>query len=365
MNPRALAALLGIVVLGWMSPVLAEPLPPTTVPPTEVITLDDANRTLKKDLDLRYQVLSTRFQTWKKRADAFNQKYAGKDFEEESQDAKDGAKEQAWLLQEGDDYSRAAALFASDVRRLSIDRSRRIAEMNAMAKKLGWKQKERTRLDTALHALALDGDANATVETIRRNWSLVEARGQDAELAQEAGKGRGAGLPGAGTQSFEDCTIFALANAGGVPYGVVAARAAELIRHGVWRGAADREDPNQVIERHGLNGDEVIMLTEALGQAEVVPSSQFRTTLEEGRPILVCVTVVDADGNDFLHEVVLTRSFKHAGEDWYEMLDSNQDPQQRRYWSAAELRTVLHENGVAYRPEPGTVPQLLRPADGK
>jgi len=74
---------------------------------------------------------------------------------------------------------------------------------------------------------------------------------------------------------------FALANASGQPYEVVAARATQLLREGEWRGTYDREHPQQVIERQGLNGDEVIMLAEAFGQAEVVKGADFAKTLKE------------------------------------------------------------------------------------
>ena len=57
---------------------------------------------------------------------------------------------------------------------------------------------------------------------------------------------------------------------------------------------------------------------------------------------------------------MLTKVFQHAGETWFEMMDSNQGPQQRLYVSATELNTVMQENGVAFRPEPGTTPRLLR-----
>ena len=60
------------------------------------------------------------------------------------------------------------------------------------------------------------------------------------------------------------------------------------------------------------------------------------------------------------HKVVLTSSFQHGGATWYEMMDSNQGPQRRLYLSDKELNTMLLENGVVFRPEPGTVPKLFR-----
>lgn len=73
------------------------------------------------------------------------------------------------------------------------------------------------------------------------------------------------------------------------------------------------------------------------------------------------MNVVPEDGNvEGGHEVVLTKAFQHSGETWYEIMDSNQGPQRRLYLSAKELNTILQENGVTFRPEPGTTPKLLR-----
>ena len=73
------------------------------------------------------------------------------------------------------------------------------------------------------------------------------------------------------------------------------------------------------------------------------------------------VTVVTEDGNvDRGHEVVLTKAFQYGGARWYEMMDSNQGAQRRLYLNEGELNTVLKENGVAFRPELGTTPALLR-----
>jgi hypothetical protein len=42
------------------------------------------------------------------------------------------------------------------------------------------------------------------------------------------------------------------------------------------------------------------------------------------------------------------------------MMDSNQGPERRLFLSSKELNTMLQEKGVAYRPESGTTPALLR-----
>jgi hypothetical protein len=234
-----------------------------------------------------------------------------------------------------------------------------INEMTALARRLGWSAEEQDRLATALKRLGSDGDQNVTDTQIRRAWQDVLVRGQDGDIARKAAQGDGPGLSGAGKQSFEDCTIFALANASGLPYSVVAARATKLISEGEWRDAAARANPQKAIERKGLIGGEVVMLAEAFGQAEVVPSSAFAKTLKQGRPVMV--NVVPQSGNvEGAHEVVLTKAFQHGGETWYEMVDSNQGAQRRLYLSSKELSTMLQENGVAFRPEPGTTTKLLR-----
>lgn len=235
-----------------------------------------------------------------------------------------------------------------------------IRTIHALAGRQKWSTEELDRLARALKALTADGDPNATDVMIRQSWRDILARAEDKKFAQAASTGDGPGLPGAGTQTrFEDCAIFALANAAHLPYGVVAARATEVIREGEWRPAAERANPQKVIEQRGLMGGEVVLLAEAFGQVEVVASTDFAKTLKQGRPVMV--NVVPASGDMSAgHQVVLTKTFRHGNETWYEMMDSNQGPIRRLYLSHKELNTILQENGVAFRPEPRTVPQLLR-----
>jgi len=229
--------------------------------------------------------------------------------------------------------------------------------LKAMAKRLGWEEKEQERLAKALNALGADGNDDTTRAEFILAWQEIMARGQGGVLASEAARGDGPGFPGAGEQiNFKDCAIFALANAAGVPYSVVAARATKLINEEEWRSNKEQADPQKVIEKIGLNGGEVIMLAESLGQAEVVTSKDFAKVLNEGRPVMVNVMPQGGGG----HEVVLTKSFQHGGGTWYEMMDSNQGPVRRLYLSDHELNAILQENGVAFRPQTGTVPNLLR-----
>lgn len=245
---------------------------------------------------------------------------------------------------------------------LAAEGARIIKAMMALAERLEWSADERSRLETALNMLGVDG-AEASVARINETWRDVLARGEDGSIARESSQGNGPGIPGAGRQArYQDCTVFALANAAGLPYGVVAARATELIRLGEWRGATDRADPRKVIEQGGLNGGEVVLLAEAFGQVEVVPSTGFARTLKEGRRLLVNVVPQGGRGG---HEVVLTKVFQHGGENWFEMMDSNRGPRRRLYISQKELDTILQENGVAFRPDPGKTPMLLRSGGGR
>jgi hypothetical protein len=237
-----------------------------------------------------------------------------------------------------------------------------INAMNAFARREGWSAAAQYHLDRALKSLRSDGDPNATDVQVRLTWETILSRDQDDENRQRASKGDGPGYPGAGsgTQTiYEDCTIFALANATGRPYGVVAALATDLLRKGEWRSSVERANPQSIIEKIGLNGGEVILLAETLGQAEIVRSSDFAKTLRDGRPLLIAVVPQNGDV-DRGHEVVLTKTFQRDGNNWFEMMDSNQGAQRRLYLSATELGTILQENGVAYRSDPGSTPTILR-----
>jgi hypothetical protein len=231
-------------------------------------------------------------------------------------------------------------------------------QTEALATALGWSGDQRTRLMTAFSQLTGDGAPARDVDIVR-TWGVITRRGQQSALAAKASAGSGPGLPAAGLQAFDDCAVFAVANASNLPYSVVATRAAGIIRLAEWRTAAERANPQRTIERGGLTGNELLILAEAMGQAEVVPSTSFAATLRAGRRIMVNVVPPSGDIHTG-HEVVLTRTFEHEGATWYEMIDSNQGPWQRRYLSAGELSTILQERGVALRPNPGTSPSLLR-----
>lgn len=291
----------------------------------------------------------------------------GKAFNQSCAKVEQGSSQHQACLAKQQQFNAKVQSLREDMEKLADDIDAAVGQniinsMNALAKRLGWSAEEQARLNQALHSLAVDADPSVTKAQIVQAWNDVLARGQDSAIAREAKQGDGPGFAGAGAQTrYQDCAIFALANAAGIPYGVAAARAAKLIGEGEWRDATDRANPQQAIEQQGLNGGEVVMLAEAFGQVEVVNSSDFAKTLKQGRPVMVSVVPQDGSFNSG-HEVVLTKAFQHGAETWYEMMDSNQGPQRRLYVSDKELHTMLKENGVAFRPEPGTTPSTLKPA---
>jgi hypothetical protein len=248
-----------------------------------------------------------------------------------------------------------------NVNRAPLD-IRVIAALDALAKRWNWSAEKLTHLDQALNDLSGYHFDCASVgwtddcNVYRANvWRSITARAGDAALAQEAAQGEGPGFNWASSgqqTALRDCTIFALANATGRPYGWVAAQAAEIIRNNEARDATDRANPQSAIETYGVMAGEVVMLAEALGEAKVIESADFARTLREGSRILLGVRGP--------HEVVLSRSFQHNNQTWYEMVESYQEPTKRLYLSAAELDAVRLGNGVAWHAEPGRTPQLLR-----
>ena len=237
-------------------------------------------------------------------------------------------------------------------------------EMHALAERLGWSEEKRERLDRELGKLVLESQPGLTPAQVAKTWQDIEARGEPEDVVRDASAGKGISMgPGAGMQGdLQDCTVFAIANATGRPYGFVAARAGELIRDAGWHTEEERQNPQKLIEGSGLCGGEVLMLAEAFGEGTAVHSVNFAKTLSEGRPIMIDVFPDNWDGRiQHSHEVVLTRTFTHNGETWFAMADSRQGPQRQLFLSARELDVVLKDTGVAFNPDKGTTPILLRP----
>ncbi len=318
----------------------------------------------KEMFNTQKEILTTRLNALQELTKQFNTTCTGKKIAEDNIELINQCKsmmaqidnDEATLKRQIREYKKEISIAEADAKYVQhIKKS-----MTDLAKKLGWSDEEITRLDTALNKLGVDGDSIVNSLQIASDWSTIRQRGENTELKEKANGGVGPGLPGAGKQSTGDCAVFALANAAGLPYSVVAARAIKLITEGEWRNEEYRKDPQKVFMDGGLIGGEVLMLTEAFGQVEIIKSKDFEQTLKGGRTIMI--NVAPYNGNlGAGHEVVLTKTFNHNGETWFEMIDSNREgPWQRLYLNTKELQSILQENGVVYRPEKGTVPELLR-----
>jgi hypothetical protein len=291
-------------------------------------------------LTQRKQALETELKSFQAAAAAFNAKSADNQTDQEFNA----------LQTQRSNYVQAVQAFNAEVEDI-----RTVIAMNAYAERMQWEERKQARLRTALNALRADGDDNATDVDIRQAWRDISSREGRADLVHAAAQGDGPKIVWSGRQSHEDCTVFALASAAGLPYSVAATRAAELIRQGEWRSAEERAHPQHAIETKGMMGGEVVLLAEDFGSAEVVPRTEFAKTLKSGRPVLIGVVPADGDLSRG-HEVVLSKTFQQGGETWFEMMDSNHD--HPLYLSNKELGTILVERGVAYRPEKRTVPKL-------
>jgi hypothetical protein len=240
-----------------------------------------------------------------------------------------------------------------------------IRDLNTRAKTLGWSDAKIKHLNNELNHLDLDQKdiINSSPIDIKDIWDALEARSLDKGFAQDVALGQGPNLTvGAGTQTNQDCTLFALANATRLPYGYVAAQATALVRETKYHNAKERDYPEKTIEMNGLNVGEVVMLGESLGHTDVVAPDAFAGTLRQGKPVLVALSIYTGGPGQQIeqHEVLLTKTFQHNGATWYEMMNSNEDPRTRQYVSEKELGTLLTSKGVAYSPDSGTVVKSLK-----
>lgn len=233
-----------------------------------------------------------------------------------------------------------------------------IKGMTALAEQRGWSALERKRLLKNLYEFNSDGETAGTLELVT-TWKAVERRRIDSTLAQSIRNAVGVKLYRNGKQNFNDCAVYALASATGRPYSLIAAMATKNIREGKWRDPSERRNPELTIKKQkggGLLNYEVVFLAESLGRAEVVSSADFEKTIQSGRAVMIGITFDNKSG----HDVVLSKTFRHQGEPWFEMVDSNQVGFRRIYLSQSELAILLLEKGVAFSPDADTTPKLLR-----
>lgn len=235
-------------------------------------------------------------------------------------------------------------------------------------KALGWKSGQRNQvmeLVRGIKAYKID----LQVPELQRRYAGTFAmdRATYAALRADARRGHGRDLIAEGFQSEDDCAVFALANATNTPYGVAAARALEVIRTAPWRSQEERTHPAQVFsEGAGLKGGEVDILAQSFGEGHRVGRGELEGQLQQGSAIIATIDMA-SDNVRGSHEIVITRSFQHAGQAWYEVLDSNASPsncpaceRSRTYWPKADLEAVLNADGLAVTPKAGTVAKSLK-----
>lgn len=232
---------------------------------------------------------------------------------------------------------------------------------------LGWSRADRDSV------LALNkGSGHETeldLSTVRQIYgsSMSRSAVEYAELAAAARQGKGQDLIAEGFQSTNDCAVFALANAANLPYSVAAARANDLVSTAPWRTPAERRNPASVFRSGGLNGVEVNILAQGLGSARVVERDKLADELAAGRAVVISIDVPDKDDRKASHQVVVTRSFQHKGEMYYEVMDSNAKSarcpsckRSRTYWEATDFLNVANTDGIVLAPKAGSVVRSLR-----
>lgn len=245
---------------------------------------------------------------------------------------------------------RAKALKAA----YDVDESKIVSGLLAYARKKNLDDKEVARIEAAFDEYGLRGEAKTKAD-VAKAWAAVKARQGDPTLAQKLAAGVGPHLVWSGTQTrYQDCTIFALANAANVPYGYVAGLAGEIIRQGRYRSAAARLQPQTVIEARGLAAGEVIVLAEVLGQVGVVERSAFAERLARSQAVLVAVWPEKGRGS---HQVVLNKTFTHEGKTWFGLIDSNIGQMILR---EDELALLLQDTGIVYTRDPKRTVRPLR-----
>jgi len=259
------------------------------------------------------------------------------------------ATEEAALQDEiGDHYLASLALIKTYLGLLS---QFTIEAQIAYARTQRWSDKELNSLKAGFKAFASADDADYDPGKVNAIWKAMAARNGDADLTRLAAAAKGFSATGAGTQgNKEDCAVFAVANAAGVPYGAVAAMATKFVGEGKWRRAEERDDPQKTIEEVGLNGGEVLLLAEYYGMARVLARDEFDAALNASDPVMINIYPAD---NSLLrgHQVVLTKTFKDGSVRWYEAMDSNRGPIAKMFIRADELTALLKEPGIAYAPD--------------
>jgi tetratricopeptide (TPR) repeat protein len=206
-----------------------------------------------------------------------------------------------------------------------------------------WDRAERGRIRTAFAALENFTDRSEGMPEIDAIWNDMRRAQRPADVSFLS-----AGLSPAGLQRGQECAVYAMATASGRSYEEVATLAAAIIARAAYRSRGERENPRGTLHSAGLNGGELLVLAEALGQAEVIQPERFAATVRDGRPVMVAVWIPSGQRVE-RHQIVLSGAFEYQGATWFEVIDSNQT--HRNYVSLENLSRILAEPGVAYRPD--------------
>jgi hypothetical protein len=238
-----------------------------------------------------------------------------------------------------------------------------VTKIKALATRLNWRTDEQERLANAMNDLPIPGrgeqfDANyeRSAKNVDAAWVAIRNRKQPDELIAIAEKTKGWDLPAVGQQTNGECAVYALANASGLPYDFVRARAVFLIDQGEWRTLPEQINTDKTVKT-GLLGDELLMLAESLGKVKIIKNQDFQTTLNSGRAVMIDVFAIGKhrEGTEYVgqHQVALSRTFQYGGKTWYEMIDSHlPGAWDRRYVTEEELKTIQVENGIVFSPDP-------------
>lgn len=253
-------------------------------------------------------------------------------------------------------------------RRPQTENNRMSDQMAAYARQAGMSAEAQAELRDALgklkltaaqyRAMGVDPDSFDTYE-VSRAWQRGHEALSDPEFIRSIARAEGRNLASAGTQGSNDCVVYALASMTGRPYSAVAAHATKVVREASWRSDEDRANPQGAIETRGLLAGEAVLLAKMLGEVQLVSPTRFAEVVRSGRP--VTVGVASSNPRSAMgHQILLTRTFKHDGVNWFEIIDSNRGLAQRVYMREPDLYQLIEHNGVAYTPPKGSTPALLR-----
>lgn len=168
--------------------------------------------------------------------------------------------------------------------------------------------------------------------------TLPEEEKTDEQLAKEIAKAKSikadVSYMGTGTQTGNDCVLYAIANGAQVPVEEVRQKFAKTFKNLGVEPIELRRNPNPVITdkaaggRGGLTVIEELLVAEQVGDTIAVPRNAFARAIEKtGKPVVATVILEknEEHPNESLkHEVVITGVYRTKdGAIYYSVMDSN------------------------------------------